>query len=91
MSNLSTLWNDSWLIGWLALVLAWLIAVALRLWFSFRSRQVAFDLFRTYAAQGKEPPQELLLLAQQRLLPSVWNKYQPWPGGEYQIRFAIID
>jgi hypothetical protein len=49
--------SDFW---WLILPLLWFVYAMTRLWLHHRARRDAMDLWRTYAAQGKEAPAELV-------------------------------
>lgn len=91
---------------WLLFPVMWFVFGAWDRWLSYRRSRDALDLIRTYTAQGKEPPPELIRQAQEEPDPDLyyreprrrWRRYYRgrWGmGGPYWdlrrgIYFAVI-
>ncbi len=57
------IWNQYW---WLIFPLLWFAWMMVRTWLQHRTRREALDVVRAYAAQGRDPPAEVLKILEVR-------------------------
>lgn len=78
---------------WLIFPMFWFVAGGMRLWMRYRQQQAWIEVAKTYAAQGKDPPEEVSRALRVDLDEvEAWRGMAPWrrrgPYGE--LRRAIL-
>jgi hypothetical protein len=86
-------WAEHW---WLIFPIGWFIFGGLGMWLNYRRGRDAMEIMKSYAAQGREPPAEILRAASGESDPDDWRGGRHWrrsyrcgPLGEWRRVFIF--